>query len=318
MVEKSSNATSSSADSSPSIKTDMDAYDLVEWLVLSKKDVHIFIDEFGIHGKSQVHYDKALKTITNIFSASPSMDRYVWLSCKRIGFGMSGRDNKKLETLVQQLRNEKGVCVPSLQVNLRSSSVITKFVQKAPSIDDFHPHPADPCSPQSSSSDVTPVCIHAPDAHIDTAILRKAFDAGMIQLNIDPFSDDSTEVLVILTDSADTGICAFEALDGNKSDSRVCSYFPDSDACTNFYKGCNTIEESLEKVNTKGGILITERQSFSGAEATNVVVICHDQAYMRDYSLRTISRLLIINTYHTDLYHNEFVKAGCTNGGVYN
>ena len=121
-------------------------------------------------------------------------------------------------------------------------------------------------------------------------------------MNLDYVMSNSS--IVLLTRFKTTALAAL------KGDTVFC-YFPNADRkYTRPYQGLS-IEESLHKFQTEGGVLVTDGDGFTGVEATAVVDI---GSQWRDTVMRATTQVAVIDHHTQALYYDDCKHAGATDG----
>ena len=137
-----------------------------------------------------------------------------------------------------------------------------------------------------------PVCYHYQNIHkLEYSLLARATIKKYF-----PIPEKSE--FVLLTDNVDSSITQdlFENLQEDFSDRNIV-YLPFDDKDGNYEKHIKEVKEYLEKPE---GILITDAQSFNGAQARNMILLTNDRTvefdfYLRNLILRAMSFAIIIN-----------------------
>lgn len=272
---------------------DVKYWTLLEWYINRDKDADYFIDEFRLN---HINNDEQLSVISSIMT---TCNGHVWLALRKSYLLKQHTD--KVEDCLRELHNNHNVCVAGLNVNMRSSALITNISQtESVQADSWDRRNNASAVDTVSSTPVHAMRVDKDEPHLFIKAIHHAFT--LLGLT-DPLQMNSPDAAVIIVD------------DLHVEFTNIVSCLPDNSNVISYsmiYGGDR--QSVLRYLSQPSGVLVTDVNTMSGMEARNVVYMGSFGGWGRDALLRAVCNLVIISIGHT--YYNDLIRDGCMDGGV--
>ena len=243
--------------------------------------------------------NSALSILDNIMSQCTG---FLWIATRKTYLGTT--EAALVRDKYKQFESSHGVSVTGLSVNLRSSANITNICNSN-SVQDSSTYDKQSYAAPVDTISSVPVFVLFSDNTPD--YLRQALNKAFTLLHISPLKQNTEDSVVIIVDN----MASFSSADIQNCLSNSCSAVL---SYTRHAGGDSTAV--LRYLSNPAGVLITDRDAFSGMEARDVVWV-GDRigSYDRESLLRAVVNLTIITT--DESAYKELSDAGCMSGGKF-